>query len=69
MPREKITWNDGPFQLHVGWNKEAEYVEATMRASDDTDNVFAAQQLTRSQINTAIRVLRTARDAVYGRDE
>lgn len=59
----------------VGWSKEAGHVEIATMMPDgiplepgpEANGWF--MQLTRSEINQLIRVLRKARDQAYGKDE
>lgn len=58
--------------LRVGWSREAEYVQVAVVKLDtapDGDNSTPHLQLDRAGINAAIRTLRRARDAAFGRDE
>jgi len=64
-----------PTILHVGWNKDAEHVEVAVVNTDikaEHPNDSRAgwfMQLDREGCNRAIRALRKARDAAFGRDE
>lgn len=74
MPKELIhsaTTRDGSAdssRIQVGWSREAQYVQV---ATNDGSSELAGQfvSMDRDACNKAIRVLRRARDQVFGRDE
>lgn len=68
--------------LHVNWDNDHGLVQVSLNMTTErikrwaehlTDHVshsaFYTPALTRGEINTLIRTLRTARDKAYGRDE
>ena len=81
MPKETIYGKSFPLhgatepEVVVGWSKEAEHVEISVRMPDDTVLVPGPEangwyaQLDRAGINRLIKTLRKARDDAYGRDE
>lgn len=73
----KIDWEDPT--LHVNWDSNYVQVSINLTAAriklwadqldGETHSAFYTPELSRQEINKLIRVLRTARDKAYGRDE
>lgn len=64
-----------PTHLHVGWTKDRDHVEVGVINTDiqsehpGDDRRGWYMQIDRDGCNRAIRALRKARDAAFGRDE
>lgn len=81
MPREQITFDEKQdTSLHVNWHRDSAVqvsieVERHVlmawadQVKDDETITWHTPPLSRPEINRLIRVLRTARDQVHGRDE
>ncbi len=83
MPKEIIGDQAEMYDVHIGWSRGGEYVQIGVETTDGTsvvDKLGAGGSnpaefkglwgtLDRAGCNRAIRALRDARDAAFGRDE
>ncbi len=68
MPRETVTVGQ-PVETHVGWHPQGTVQIGLVPLGAKPGEEGMWTDLSRSEVNRFIQVLRRARDRAYGRDE